>query len=268
MPTVRPMKTKLALCGDTGVGKTSLIRRFVVDEYQDTYLHTLGTKVSKIELSVPYGADTEVRMDMSIFDIMGDRGFKDLIRETFFHGAQGIMAVSDLTQKESLDALKDWIPSALEIAGDVPLYLVMNKKDLEDKRAITDDEVRHFAESFAAPYLYTSARTGEFVEDAFNSIAIEIVDRAFRREQARVAERGLREKVLVLLEKRGAIGLRKSQMSQILRGINFDELQAELARLEGEGMVTLMWYGPADFTVTITPRGANSIKQGPNWEED
>ena len=45
------MKTKLALLGEGGVGKTSLIRRFVLNEYQETYMHTVGTRVSKIELA-------------------------------------------------------------------------------------------------------------------------------------------------------------------------------------------------------------------------
>ncbi len=160
MPTVRHMKTKLALMGEGGVGKTSLIRRFVLNEYQDTYLHTVGTRVSKVELTVPHGADTEVQMDMSIFDIMGQRGFKDLVRETYYHGAQGLMGVCDLTRKDSLYALNEWIPSALEIAGDVPVYLIVNKRDLEERRAISEDEVRHVAEAFAAPIVYTSARTG------------------------------------------------------------------------------------------------------------
>ena len=117
MPTVRRMKTKLALMGEGGVGKTSLIRRFALNEYQDTYLHTVGTRVSKVELTVPYGADIEIQMDMSIFDIMGQRGFKELVRETYYHGTQALMGVCDLTRKDSLFALNEWIPSALEIAG-------------------------------------------------------------------------------------------------------------------------------------------------------
>src|SRR3972149_4367644 len=74
MPTVRRMKTKLSLMGEGGVGKTSLIRRFVLNEYEETYLHTVGTRVSKIELTVPFGTDLEVQMDMAIFDIMGQHG--------------------------------------------------------------------------------------------------------------------------------------------------------------------------------------------------
>ncbi len=267
MPTVRHMKAKLALMGEGGVGKTSLIRRFVLNEYQDTYLHTVGTRVSKVELTVPHGVDTEVQMDMSIFDIMGQRGFKDLVRETYYHGSQALMGVCDLTRKDSLYALNEWIPSALEIAGDVPVYLVVNKKDLEDRRAISEDEIRHVAEAFAAPIVYTSARIGTFVEDAFNALAIEIVDRAFRQESARAVERGLRDKVLVLLDKRGSIGLKKNQFFEILRGVNLDDLQSELARLEGEGLVTLLWHGTSDFTAVITPRGI-AAKQSSAWEEE
>src|SRR2546430_13508307 len=99
MPTVGHMKAKRALMVAGGVGKTSLIRRFVLNECQDTYLHTVGTRVSKVELTVPHGADPEVQMDMSILDIMGQRGFKDLVRETYYHGAQGLMGVCDLTRK-------------------------------------------------------------------------------------------------------------------------------------------------------------------------
>src|SRR5437879_11814094 len=137
MPDVRRMKTKLVLVGEGGVGKTSLVRRFVLNEYQDTYLQTVGTRVSKIELTIPHGADTEVQMDMAIFDIMGQKGFRDLVRETYYHGAQALMAVCDLTQKDSLSALADWIPRALEITGDVPLYLVENRRGLDDEIAIT-----------------------------------------------------------------------------------------------------------------------------------
>ncbi len=269
MPTVRRMKAKLALMGEGGVGKTSLVRRFVMNEYEDTYLHTVGTKVSKIELTVPHGADLEVHMDMSIFDIMGQRGFRDMVRETYFHGAQALMAVCDLTRKDSLLALNGWISSALEISSDVPVYIIVNKKDLEDRRAFAEDEIRQVAEPFGAPFILTSARTGEFVEDAFNALAIEIVDRAVRTEVARAVQRGLRERVLVLLAKRGTMGLKKAQFFDILLGVNYDDLSQELSRLEAEGFLTLSWHGAADFTAQITPKGVEAARaaQSPMDEE-
>src|SRR5207244_12128626 len=132
---------------------------------------------------------------------------------------QALMGVCDLTRKDSLYALNEWIPSALEIAGDVPVYLVVNKKDLEDRRALSEDEIRHVAEPFAAPIVYTSARTGTFVEDAFNALAIEIVDRAFRHDAARAVERGLRLKVPLLLHQRGSISVKRNQCLGIFRGV-------------------------------------------------
>src|SRR5256886_15362537 len=59
MPDVRRMKTKPVLMGEGGVGKTSLVRRFVLNEYQDTYLHTAGTRGKKTELTIPPAAYTE-----------------------------------------------------------------------------------------------------------------------------------------------------------------------------------------------------------------
>src|SRR5256885_16228549 len=109
MPDVRRMKTKLVLVGEGGVGKTSLVRRFVLNEYQDTYLQTVGTRVSKIELTIPHGADTEVQMDMAIFDIMGQKGFRDLVRETYYHGAGALMAAGGRYPKGNPPALCAWI---------------------------------------------------------------------------------------------------------------------------------------------------------------
>lgn len=261
MPTTRRMKTKLVLMGEGGVGKTSLIRRFVTNEYQDTYLHTIGTKVSKIGLTIPFGADVDIQMDMSIFDIMGQSGFRDLVRETYFHGAQALMAVCDITRRDSLTALANWIPSALEVAGDVPIFVIVNKKDLLDRRAFSDEEIQKLVEPYGASYVMTSAKTGEFVDDAFNTLAIEIVDRAMRVDQARAVERGLREKILVLLVKRGTMGLKKAQFFEILRGVSYDELQQQLTELEREGFIVMLWSGPADFVATITPKGVEESER-------
>lgn len=260
MPAVRRMKSKVTLMGESGVGKTSLIRRFVLNEYEETYLHTVGTRVSKIELTVPHGTDLEVQMDMSIFDIMGQRGFRDMVRETYFHNSQALMAVCDLTRQDSLYALNEWLPVALEISGDVPVYIIVNKMDLIDRRAFTEEEIRKVTEPFGASFLMTSAKTGEFVEDAFNAMAAEIVDRAVRQDAARAVDRGLREKLLFVLAKRGMMGLRKNQFFEILRGLNYDDLHKELRRLEGEGLVAIEWHGIAEFTARITPKGADATR--------
>ena len=75
MTDVKKMKAKVALVGESSVGKTSLIRRFVRDEYDDKYLHTVGTKVTKIELTVPYGGPDPVKGPLPVRDSLLDRAF-------------------------------------------------------------------------------------------------------------------------------------------------------------------------------------------------
>src|SRR4030067_409698 len=179
MPDTKRMKAKVALVGESSVGKTSLIRRFVKDEYDDKYLHTVGTKVSKIELEVPFGADTTVEVDLSIFDIMGQKGFKDMVKETFFHGCQGLLAVCDVTRRETLNAVHDWMATATGVAGDVPAFLLVNKMDLAPRsRVFPDSEVEKGARTWEMPIAYTAAKTRDGVDDAFKSLAVSTLEGA------------------------------------------------------------------------------------------
>jgi small GTP-binding protein len=258
--SVLRMKAKFAIVGDSGVGKTSLIRRFVLDEYDDKYLHTVGTKVTKIKLTIPHGADTEVDMDVSIFDIMGQKGFRDMVKDTYFHDMQGLLAVCDLTNRQSLDDLQDWIATALESGGDAPVYILANKRDLSDELAFGEDALAKIAQPWNAPFVYTSAKTGENVDDAFNALAIEVVNNAMRLIKAREVVVGLDERILQALLQRGFLGLTKSEMFQKFRGINYDDLKSTLDRLERDQLIQLSLRGAADFTVLITPKGMTEVR--------
>src|SRR5712691_2797339 len=82
-----PMKSKVVLLGDGGVGKTSLVRRLVVDQYSDAYITTVGTKVSKRSLNLGSPL-AEVEMVMQIWDVLGQKGYSG-VQETAIKGAQG-----------------------------------------------------------------------------------------------------------------------------------------------------------------------------------
>src|SRR3989442_15685359 len=88
-----PMKSKVVLLGDGGVGKTSLVRRFVVDQYSDEYITTVGTKVSKRSLNIGSPL-AEVEMVMQIWDVLGQKGYSG-VQETAIKGAQGVLLVYD-----------------------------------------------------------------------------------------------------------------------------------------------------------------------------
>ena len=260
MPTSLKMKAKIALVGESGVGKTSLIRRFVTDEFDDKYLHTVGTKVTKLQLTIPHGVDTEVDMDVAIFDVMGQKGFRDMVRETFFLDAQGILAVCDVTNRASLDALQDWIATALEIAGDAHVYILVNKNDMAAKAEFGEEAVTRAAKPWDAPFVYTSAKTGEAVDDAFNALAIEIVNTAMRTIQARSVGMDLENRILEALALRGFLGLTKNDLFARFRGLAYDDLRATIERLERAAYVQVNWKGPADFSLLITPKGLAAVR--------
>jgi small GTP-binding protein len=171
------MKVKICLVGEGAVGKTCLIRRFIQDQFDDRYISTLGAKVSKKELKVD-GANGGADVDMTIWDIMGEKGFRELLKEAYFHGAQGVLAVCDVTRKQTLDDLDDWVAAVLKVTGNVPITYLANKADLKDQVDVTEADIRRAAESHRAPYLYTSAKTGQNVEEAFAKLANLIATRS------------------------------------------------------------------------------------------
>ncbi|MEK6851047.1 MAG: Rab family GTPase [Candidatus Thermoplasmatota archaeon] len=172
------LKAKVCLVGEHGVGKTSLIRRYVLDEFDDRYIVTLGAKVSKREMMFTMPGRGDVHMDMTVWDIMGSKGFRELLREAYFHGAQGIIAACDLTRFETLHELDDWIEAVFRTVKPVPIVFAVNKADLEDRTAFGEPEVREAAAAFGAPYYFTSAKTGQQVEIAFRELGSAIAKRA------------------------------------------------------------------------------------------
>ncbi len=165
------IKTKICLVGDNNVGKTSLIRRFVLDTFDDKYTSTIGTKVTKKEVTVKKENGREINLSMLIWDIMGQKGFRELLRESYFYGAEAALCVCDVTNKESLEELKYWIKSMESITGHIPMVFIGNKDDLTDQSVVTRQDIEKIATSYGSPAIVTSAKTGENVETAFMRLA-------------------------------------------------------------------------------------------------
>jgi len=177
MPMKRDYKVKVCLVGEKAVGKTSLIRRYVLDTFEDHYLTTIGTKVSKKEISLhDPRRDLRLHLDMTIWDIMGEKGFRQLLKESYFYGANGILAVADVTRRRTLDDLDDWLDSAMRVTGHVPSAIVVSKTDLAKQAEFGEREVRQVARAFESTHLYASAKSGENVDGAFRLLAKEIAD--------------------------------------------------------------------------------------------
>ena len=183
MAARKRLKSKVCLVGEIAVGKTSLIRRYVQNMFDDRYIMTIGTKVTKRTVDLAAVRDgVDVTLDMTVWDIMGEKGFRQLLKEAYFYGANGILAVADLTRMQTLSDLDDWIDHVLKVVGEIPVYVTVNKADLKEKAAFDDDAVRAFAKAYNAPWSYTSAKTGENVADAFEAIG-----RAMAEQQLELA---------------------------------------------------------------------------------
>ena len=150
----------------------------------DRYIVTLGAKVSKKELALnPKGGDA-IQMDMTIWDIMGSKGFRELLREAYFHGAQGILAVADITRYDTLEDLDSWVESVFRTVGEIPVAFAINKMDLKDQAAFGEDQVKQATEAFEAPYFFSSAKTGENVELVFRTLGETIAKTAAKSASA------------------------------------------------------------------------------------
>jgi small GTP-binding protein len=175
MPEAYLLKSKICLVGEQGVGKTSLIRRYVLDQFDDRYIRTLGAKVEKrsMRVAVPERGG-QVDINMAIWDIIGHTGFRQLLGDSFFNGAQGILAVADLTRRDTLPVLTGWIESVESVAGKIPVVLVANKADLVAEAKFGDTELADMANTLNCTYLLASAKTGQNVEEAFLRLATQI----------------------------------------------------------------------------------------------
>ncbi|MFQ5908727.1 MAG: Rab family GTPase [Thermoplasmata archaeon] len=179
------IKLKVCLVGEPAVGKTSLIRRFVYDDFTDDYTVTLGTRITKKELRLPLsdgGAPEGVTL--VIWDIMGQEGIRELLKEAFFQGAQGILMVSDVTRPGTLALLEGWRDSVAEIAGTLPSYLLASKVDLVDETSSMEADLEAACQRWNASWGFSSAKTGQGVDEAFEGLARLVLDGHRRRTVA------------------------------------------------------------------------------------
>ncbi len=170
------LKLKLCLLGDGAVGKTSLVQRFVKNMFNEDYLLTIGTRTSKKKIIIQKpNLKKDFYLNMIIWDIMGQVSFRKLLHPTYLKGAKGALLVCDLTRRETLEHLDDWIDSLYIEGKDMPSVFVANKSDLTEKHAFGVQELENLAASYDSPFFTTSAKTGGNVEEAFRVLGEKII---------------------------------------------------------------------------------------------
>jgi small GTP-binding protein len=163
----RILKQKVCILGASGVGKTSLVRRFVKSIFDDKYLSTIGVKIDKKSVQID---DTEVMLN--IWDVAGEEEFFQ-IPKGYYSGAAAYLLVLDGTRPETLTAglgIKERVESG---APDSPWIVLLNKADLTDAWQLDDAALAPIT-SANIPTFRTSALDGSNVEEAFTTLAQKI----------------------------------------------------------------------------------------------
>jgi small GTP-binding protein len=157
---------KLVFLGDSGVGKTSLVERFVYDSLSTDMTRTIGAvlHVKKVEFK---GALHK----LVIWDLGGQQSFSEL-REQYCANSSGAFFVFDRTRPETFESIGQWLTSLKTAAGDVPVVVCENKIDLESK--ISEDDVHAEIARRVLKYIQTSATENIHVEQAFLELVREI----------------------------------------------------------------------------------------------
>jgi small GTP-binding protein len=162
------LSAKVCLLGEYAVGKTSLVRRFVYNMFDDRYLSTIGVKVSRKVVALARGNDV-VELTLMLWDLAGSEEF-DAVRASYLRGAVAALIVCDLTQPASLAMAPQYADQIRAVNPKASFILVANKLDLTDRRAVSDEDARSMARILDAPWLLTSARTGQGVDEAFRDL--------------------------------------------------------------------------------------------------
>ena len=161
---------KYILIGNFGVGKSSLLMRFVDDCWSDNYATTIGVdfKIKTLDLE---GKSVKIQ----IWDTAGQERFRYVV-SSCYRGAQGIMMVYDITDLESFQNLTSWLIEIEKNASkNVYKILVGNKNDLENNRKVTFEQGKEFAEQYGMKFFETSAKESTNVHEAFLAMTKEII---------------------------------------------------------------------------------------------
>jgi small GTP-binding protein len=166
---------KICLLGDFGVGKTSLISRFVENKFSDRYLSTVGVKISRKLVNIQ-SEFNKLEINLLIWDVEGSTKFNS-IAPSYLKGASGSIIVADLTRIETLENLASHIDLFLKINPQGSIAIALNKADL-----ITSESLNNLiclynftSQQQVIANLPTSAKTGVNVNNLFDRLTIEML---------------------------------------------------------------------------------------------
>ena len=166
------MILKLVLIGDSFVGKTNIMSKYLKNEFHEDSKATVGVEFGSKKFEIE-----GVSIKAQIWDTAGQERYKS-ITNAYYKGSKGAFVVYDITRKETFDSVDKWI-SDLKQSGDkkITILLIGNKNDLDNQRQISKEQGEEKAKSFGVAFLETSAFNGYNLDKAFDLMIKEVYDK-------------------------------------------------------------------------------------------
>ena len=163
---------KIIIIGDTCVGKSNILTRYLKNEFKENSKSTVGVELGSKFLKVK-GIGAKVQ----IWDTAGQERYRS-ITSSYYKGSHGCFIVYDITSETSFDNVEKWYEQAQkEASKDISVILVGNKCDLENERKVPKEKGEDKAKSFRCPFFETSALSKINIDDIFNEMVNNIYDR-------------------------------------------------------------------------------------------
>ena len=180
---------KIVLIGDSSVGKTNMLSRYISNEYDPNSQSTIGVELS----TKNYKFDND-EVKVQLWDTAGQEKYRS-ITSSYYKGAQGCLLVYDITRKATFENIDKWYSELKSGAdNDINAILVGNKCDLENERQVTVEEAQKKAKLFNMAFMETSALNGTNIEKAFN----ELVSSVYKNNK-----KSFNHEVKIMLEDKG-----------------------------------------------------------------
>jgi small GTP-binding protein len=182
------MMFKMVIVGDSGVGKTNILLRYLKNEFNEQTKSTIGVEFGTKKIVID-----NIKIKIQIWDTAGQERYK-AITSAYYKGAHGALIVYDLTRKETYNNVEKWL-SNLKNNGDEKMAVMIlgNKSDEVDKRVVTTEQGQDKAQRSGVPFFETSALTAENISQAFDEIFYKMYNIYKQEQQGDEGDNGLKQ---------------------------------------------------------------------------
>ena len=167
--TKKKITLKILILGDTEVGKTSLLFKYIDHVFPEEHIATIG-----VEYKVKFIIKDDYSIKLQIWDTAGQERFHS-ITKSIYRNTNGVLFVYDITKKDTFSNIKNWIKDTENIDKEIKGVIIGNKIDLEENREIEEDDLKELSNIKNMPALECSAKNNINVNEAFNILIDELL---------------------------------------------------------------------------------------------